>query len=190
MKKRKKMRKKKIFSKRTLLLALAGIIIGFSFYTWNAAKLVGNKLPMPFGYGMSVVLTGSMSPTLEADDLVFVKKTDNFKKDDIVVYQSGSSLVIHRVMEINGDELITKGDANNACDAPINKKTVLGVMVGHIDGAGRIIDFIRQPVVVAMIILLIFVLAELSFHKEKKNDRDEIEKMEEEIKALLDELKK
>lgn len=35
--------------------------------------------------------------------MVIIKATDNYKVDDIVLFQDGNSLVIHRIIEIDGD---------------------------------------------------------------------------------------
>ena len=57
---------------RVLLLAVCGLVLGLNIYSANAKSLVGNHLPMPFGYGAAVVLSGSMEPTLSVGDLILV----------------------------------------------------------------------------------------------------------------------
>ena len=37
--------------------------------------------------------------------------------------------ITHRVIEVNGDEVITKGDANDMADDPITKENIEAVMV-------------------------------------------------------------
>ena len=41
---------------RRILLIIIGLILGVNVYLANAKGIVGNKLPMPFGYGMANVL--------------------------------------------------------------------------------------------------------------------------------------
>ena len=55
---------------RITVLVLVSAVLGVNLYTWNARSLLGNALPMPFGYGAAVVLTGSMEPTIMTDDLI------------------------------------------------------------------------------------------------------------------------
>ena len=47
------------FNKKTIvrfvLLAIGAFIVGVNLYSLNAAKLTGNQVPMPFGFGSSVV---------------------------------------------------------------------------------------------------------------------------------------
>ena len=45
---------------RILLFVVMSCIIGYNLYIFNSKKLVGDALPMPFGYGCAVVLSGSM----------------------------------------------------------------------------------------------------------------------------------
>ena len=88
---------------RVLVLAVVSLVLGFNLYQWNARSLTGNVLPMPFGYGCAVVLTGSMEPTIMTNDLIFVRAETEFEVGDVVVYQSGRMLVVHRIVDIDGE---------------------------------------------------------------------------------------
>lgn len=181
---------KKRFSKKTIfryiVFSFIGIVLGLFVYTQNAKGLLKDKIPMPFGYGMSVVLSGSMESRLSVDDLVIIKATDNYKVNDIVLFQDGNSLVIHRIIEIDGDTVTTKGDANNTADEPINKRQIKGVLVYDIAGLGAVINILKQPVSVFIILAAAFLLTEFSYRKEKDTDTEELD----EIKKMIEELKK
>ena len=181
---------KKRFSKKTvfryIVFSFIGIVLGLFVYTQNAKGLLNDKIPMPFGYGMSVVLSGSMESRLSVDDLVIIKATDNYKVNDIVLFQDGNSLVIHRIIEIDGDTVTTKGDANNTADEPINKSQIKGVLVYDIAGLGAVINILKQPVSVFIILAAAFLLTEFSYRKEKDTDTEELD----EIKKMIEELKK
>ena len=181
---------KKRFSKKTvfryIVFSFIGIVLGLFVYTQNAKGLLKDKMPMPFGYGMSVVLSGSMESRLSVDDLVIIKATDNYKVNDIVLFQDGNSLVIHRIIEIDGDTVTTKGDANNTADEPINKSQIKGVLVYDIAGFGAVVNILKQPVFVILILAAAFLLTEFSYRKEKDNDTEELD----EIKKMIEELKK
>ena len=181
---------KKRFSKKTvfryIVFSFIGIVLGLFVYTQNAKGLLKDKMPMPFGYGMSVVLSGSMEDRLSVDDLVIIKATDNYKVNDIVLFQDGNSLVIHRIIEIDGDTVTTKGDANNVADEPIQKSQIKGVLVYDIAGLGAMVNILKQPVSVFIILAAAFLLTEFSYRKEKDTDTEEID----EIKKMIEELKK
>ena len=119
------MHKKLKAAARTILLVFASMVLGINLYLWNARSLMGNALPMPFGYGAAVVLTGSMEPTISANDLIFVAQRDTYAEDDIVVYQSGRVLVVHRIVDIADGMVTTQGDANNAPDDPVELSAIM-----------------------------------------------------------------
>ncbi len=169
---------------RSVILALAGLIIGYGVYSFNASRVIGNKMPMPFGYGVSVILTGSMEPELSVDDLIIVKETDTVAVGDDIVFQDGNSLIVHRVKEIGEDTVTTRGIANNADDDPIKFSQIKGVVVKAIPKIGVILDFVKQPAVFFLLIFAIFFLMERSFRKEKKSDSDELTRIKEEIERL------
>ena len=181
---KKRFSKKPVF--RYIVFSFIGIVLGLFVYTQNAKGFLKDKMPMPFGYGMSVVLSGSMESRLSVDDLVIIKATDNYKVNDIVLYQDGNSLVIHRIIEIDGDTVTTKGDANNVADEPINKSQIKGVLVYDIAGLGAVVNILKQPVSVFIILAAAFLLTEFSYRKEKDTDTEELD----EIKKMIEELKK
>lgn len=172
---------------RRILLAVAAVIIGVRVYAWNAESLVGNRMPMPFGYGAAVVLTGSMEPTLSVNDLIIAKETENFAVGDMIVFQDGSSVVVHRVVALMEENIQTKGDANNVEDAPISKDAVKGKVIAYIPGVGYVVNFLRTPVGIFAMLAVAVTLMELSYRKEKQKDDDELERIKAEIRKLKDE---
>ena len=67
-----------------------------------------------------------------------VKERSEIHTGDIVVYQSGSMLVSHRVTELDGDTVITKGDANNTEDEPFDRSLIKGKVIGWVPGLGDV----------------------------------------------------
>ncbi len=116
----------------------------------------------PFGIKAAVVMTGSMEPTININDFVILNRPKDIKVNDIVSYKDkdNKNEVLHRVVSINNDEIITKGDANNVTDEPINRNQITGVYIGKIKYLGKIISLINKPIVFATIItsLVIFML--------------------------------
>lgn len=171
---------------RTGLLVVVSLILGVNLYLWNAQSLTGNALPMPFGYGAAVVLTGSMEPTIMADDLIFVREEDDYEADDIVVYQSGSMLVVHRVMEIDEETVVTKGDANNTADSPVARTLIKGKVIGTVPGVGGVVRLLKTPTVSILLVVAAVVLLERSYRKEKEKGDEELEQIKAEIRRLKD----
>ena len=175
------------FIARIILFVVISIIIGLKLYSWNARTLIGNKMPMPFGYGFSVVLPGSMEPELKVNDLVIIKKQKSYQSNDIIVYQDDNLLVIHRIIEINGETAITKGDANEVNDPEISTTQIKGKMVMHIPFIGCIVQFIKSTIGTVLVLLGAVILFELPYVREKRKTISEQERIKEEIRRLKDE---
>ncbi len=143
---------------------------------------------MPFGVGMGVIMTGSMEPNITTNDLIVVKNTEDYQVDDVVVYQSNGSLVVHRIIEVDGDKLITQGDANNVPDEPIEIKQVKGEVVKVIGGVGNLIKFTKSPIGVFLILGVSALLLILSYKKEKEVEDQKLNSIKEEIRKLRKEI--
>ena len=169
---------------RTLLLAVCGAILGFNIYSANANSRARDQLPTPYGWGAAVVLSGSMEPELSKGDLIIVKETDSYDCKDVVVFQDGSSLVVHRIIEKKGEEVVTKGDANNTDDGAVAISRIKGEVVFSVPYLGTAVNFLKSPVGTILIIALAILLLEIPRLREKKKDDEEIEKIKEEIRKL------
>ncbi|MEM2006199.1 MAG: signal peptidase I [Sulfolobales archaeon] len=78
---------------------------------------------------LAVVEGTSMEPTLQSGDLVIVIKrvsTKDISVGDVIVYRRSGTLIIHRVLRVEDDTLITKGDNNWLPDPPIRFQAVIG----------------------------------------------------------------
>lgn len=180
--------KKKKLILRYVLLTVLALVIGINLYSLNATKLAGNALPMPFGIGGAVVLSGSMEPTLSVGDFVLIKAEDSYAVDDIVVYQSGSGLVIHRIMHTDGQTLITRGDANNVDDDPVQAIYVKGRLICAIPYVGTLVRLIKSLPGTLVLIAAAVLLMERSFRKEKMKDMEKMDLIKDEIRRLQAEL--
>jgi len=109
-------------------------LIGWVVYL---AILVGLIYGIPKGltyilktqYPMAAITSGSMWPTLKKGDMVLIKGIDGkeeIREGDIIVYRNPKGFTIHRVIRINEDNVITKGDANNISDPPVKYEEIIG----------------------------------------------------------------
>ena len=144
-----------------------------------------NAVPMPFGFGASLVLSGSMEPEISTDDLVFVKRADELHVGDVVLYNTGGSNVLHRITRIDGDMITTQGDANNTEDKPFSKTAVLGVYIVKIPSGGKIIRFVTNPPFVMAVVFLLMAAAGTWIFVEDHRARKKLDG----IKAEIDRLK-
>lgn len=128
-----------------------------------------------------------MEPTLSVNDVIIVHESESYDINDIVVYDSGSGMIVHRIIEQHGDTFITKGDANNISDEPITKEAVKGKVVFSIPHAGVVVKAIRSPVGIVIIIIAVVLLIAGSFQRKGKSDEDRLEEIKEEIRRLKEE---
>ncbi len=167
------MSKKQILQLIAILLAI--LLLGFLSFSLIVAMRSNDRLAMPFGFGMAIVLSGSMEPELSVDDLVLIKRARELEVGQIVVYQTETdSLTVHRIIKISGDTIITQGDANNIPDDPITKDMIQGEVFLTIPFVGAVVGFLRKPVVMLLMLaaaLGLYIASDLSERRQvKKNE--------------------
>ncbi len=131
------------------------------------------KLPTVFGYAPMAVLSGSMSPEFEINDLIFIKQADINSlqaKDDIICFVDDDGTFtthrIERIEEVGGvKHFYTKGDANNAEDTDyILSEQIQGKYIGRVAGLGGSILFLQTPygmLLTAILLILLYIAGEL-----------------------------
>lgn len=184
------MKKRRKILSRYLPMLLISVLLGGSFWSWNARSLGGDAMPMPFGLGLSVVLSGSMEPALSVGDLLLIREADSYEVGDIVVYQSGIVAVVHRLISLDGETAVTKGDANNAADEAIPVQDIKGKVSARIPGAGKIIRLLHTPTAKLAILAAAVLLLLLSYRKEDEAAEAETDRIRQEIEELKAEMEK
>lgn len=91
-----------------------------------------NTYPMFMGGKIYQIETGSMEPTIKTGSYVLIRPTEEIKTGQVIMFdQPGSAApIVHRVVAVNagGKTLTTRGDANGADDASIDRPQVRGVV--------------------------------------------------------------
>lgn len=142
-----------------VLLIIVTIIIAIGFYYIYQIKIKQNDYANLFGYTFFEVATGSMNPTIQVGDVIVVKITKQIEENDIIVYKDGKSIITHRLIKKESDELIAKGDANNSEDKPIQEDMILGRVVKIIPKLGIWRKILTSPEIVGLIIVLIIIFS-------------------------------
>ena len=137
-----------ILSKRTRALKRMFYVV---MTTLNIAIAGGILFLLVSGGRLTVVTSGSMTPTLNVGDVVLVVPTQDLQNGTIAVYIGERSLVIHRVigvMQDNGTKFyVFKGDANNVADPnPIPQKYVVGKMMFKVPLVGLPVILLTKSV--------------------------------------------
>ena len=173
--KKKNVREKILNIVLNTFIVVFGIILLFSIYNNVQVSIFGKDYSDFFGYSIFEVQTGSMKPEIDPGDWILVKSSQNIKLDDIITYKQDGEFITHRVIGVYNNTFITKGDANNSKDDPIDQKQVVGKVVKILPHFGILKKTIFNPIVLVAIITTILV----SNYVLKKNKK---EVKEEEIK--------
>ena len=103
------------------------LLVTLCIYTFIVTDLMKKDYANVFGYTYFVVASGSMSGTIEVDDIIFVKITKDVKQGDIITFKSQDGAIItHRLISKKGNNYITKGDVNNVSDEAVSKDQIIG----------------------------------------------------------------
>ena len=184
-----------------LCLILAPILIA------NTTMIIksyvnADEVPSFGGYCPFIVMTDSMTPTIDSGDLVFdrvVTDPAEVKKGDVISFfdpaSKSQSIVTHRVVEVVSDSdgiaFRTKGDGNNTVDeGVIPGKNVVGVYLFRLKGMGHVVLFMQSTpgliVCIALPILLLIgydALRRRKYDKQQQTDTEALMKELEELRA-------
>ena len=141
-----------------ILITVVVVITIIGLYYMAQVKILNKDYANIFGYTFFEVATGSMADTINIGDIVVVKINESFEENDIIVYKEENSFITHRVIKIDGQNLITRGDANNSEDKPIKSDQILGKVIYVIPKIGIWRNVLASPEILGMIIVFIILL--------------------------------
>lgn len=158
--------------KKTVTYILIGILIivlSILIYCFIEMKIKNKKYINIFGYTAFEVITGSMSGTIEKNDIIIVKITKDVKKGDIISFEQDNVIITHRIIEEENNNLVTKGDSNNSEDKPISKDDVIGKVVKSFSKLGIWLKvFSNKIVLISVFTTLLFFSFVISFDSKNK----------------------
>ena len=135
------------------------LLIILSVYTFVVTDIMKKDYVNICGFSYFVVATGSMSGTIEVNDIIFIRLTDDVKNNDIITFKNkNGDIITHRIIQTSGNRIITKGDANNTQDDAITRKSVIGKVVAIVSPKS-ILEFI------AVLLIIVIGIALLNFDK-------------------------
>lgn len=133
---------KKEFAETIVFAALVVIAVIFLVF-YRPTILAGDTQYEP-------VYTGSMVPSIGVGSVVAIKPVnpDNLEVGDVICYRfSETTSVTHRIIEVNDEGFITKGDANEDPDQlAVKKEDVIGKVVFTLPLIGYLSSFTRTAV--------------------------------------------
>jgi signal peptidase len=120
------------------------------------------------------VQTGSMVPTIKINDYIMTYKSKEYKKGDIVTFKFEDSLVTHRIMNKQGNKIITRGDANNINDDETDISNVVGKVI-IIGGLLNIVVDYKIPII-ALMLAIYLLTCYLNDDEKEQGDKNGKEK--------------
>ena len=111
-----------------------------------------------------------MEDGIHVGDYILVSKSGRYKVGDVVTYKKFGNFVTHRIIEKNGDRVITKGDANNIEDESISVNDIVGKVVFK----GGILNFIIDFKFAIISFFLAFYVLTYYFDSRNKNENEEV----------------
>ena len=88
----------------------------------------------------TVILTGSMEPVMYPGDVAILQKVDqeDIQVGDVIQFWAESYFIIHRVVAIEENKFITKGDNNNTNDSkPVEFGQIKGKLITQVKYLGK-----------------------------------------------------
>ena len=173
-----------------VVVVIALITTSIFFYHFN-----GDSFDFS-GSEILIVPTGSMDgepqdypiKTIPVDSLIMIhslsdeQKTE-LKVGDVVTFHQDNRYKVHRIIEIDGEKIITKGDANSSPDAPIKMGDIDGKVAGVAPNVGKVVSFIRDTflnspllmllgaVIIVVMIYSIIEVIQIMREKEEKEEK-------------------
>lgn len=133
------------------------LLVTLCIYTFIVTDVMKKDYVNIFGYTYFVVASGSMSGTIEVDDIIFVRLTKEVNVDDVITFKSkDGDIITHRLIRKDGSNYITKGDVNNVSDDTITKNQIIGKVTKTVSPS-----FIIKSI--AIFIILFIFLALVNF---------------------------
>lgn len=122
-----------------------------------------------FGFKIFRIGSGSMEPYLKKNDIILVSHKKQYKVNDVITFKNQyNEIITHRIIKMNNEEIITKGDANNVEDDKILLKNVIGRVIFKITGLGFLLYLFNN--ILTWILLFVFGLIITIFIPDKKNN--------------------
>ncbi len=100
------------------------------------------------------VVGGSMEPGLSSGDLVLVRPATSYGVGDVVAYRSQEldAVVLHRIVAVQGDAFVMRGDANSWTDADRpTEENVVGALALRAPWLGATLTRMRSPAGLAVV---------------------------------------
>lgn len=171
------MRIKGIFKKTIhifsiLATAVLLVLLCMNVYIISAHRIFGVPYPAVFGYSYAVVISGSMSGSIEVNDMVIIHHEDSYTVNDVISFQSGNSLVTHRIADQKDNGFVTRGvQIILMTQEIVHTEEIVGKVVFVIPKIGVVMQFFTSYAGMACLFIAAVFLFVLPSFKNKKREK-------------------
>lgn len=164
--------KLKNFLNKTINILIL-LLLFINSYTIIARTVFHVKYPTIMGYCSAVVISGSMSGSIEVDDMVITKKQNEYEVSDVIMFLNSGNAVTHRITKVTESGYKTKGDANNSEDvgSPVKPESVIGKVIFVIPKIGIVTQFFSTPFGMMCLVFSLILFIKLPSIFESKNNK-------------------
>lgn len=165
---------------KTIIKNILKIVLILSLI-YNIIFVIGHEINNKFnikiaGIEFFSVAEKTMKPTINKNDVIFVKKTKDISENDIIAFYNNSELKIKRIIKtskrFNEEFYTTKGDNNYYVDPDeVSKLNIEGKIVGKIKYIGFIINILQAKWLTVVITIFLILMALYNRNKIKKEER-------------------
>ena len=169
-----------MISKKILIIILYLLLIPtilFSVFLMFVELGNSDEVPSFFNMDVYIVVSESMSPKINVNDIILVKKgytNEQYKEGNIITYiRADGELITHRIDSITKVGLlrayITKGDNNEEVDDfPVMYDQIIGKVVYVMPKLGILVGLLKNKIFFGMcIIFLILIVIYDRYNKNK-----------------------
>lgn len=145
--------------RRSLTRLLAGVL-GLAFLAAGWLFLGPTQVGGTTSY--AVIFGSSMEPSLRRGDLAVIRSQSTYRPGDVVLYDSPqlSSKVLHRIVRVEGDRFVLKGDNNDFLDSEQpTEEQIVGRLWLSVPAVGHVSEWLREPAHSALLVGLATLLA-------------------------------
>ena len=139
-------------------ILVMAIVLGFSLTAFHLFARVRGDSPQLFGVSSYVIVSDSMSPKINAGDLVVIRRADSTRLDvgDIITFRSTDprtfgETITHQIhaFDVEGNEraIITKGINLDSVDpTPVVPGNIKGLYWFRLPAVGYVVQFVQSDV--------------------------------------------
>ncbi|MGE5329071.1 MAG: signal peptidase I [Deltaproteobacteria bacterium] len=152
-----------------VMIVLLAVVLAYLVFLIIGVRSNPEKIKSVLGYIPMTVASGSMSPNLNAGDLIIVKETkpEKINYNDIISFKfEDNRIITHRAIEVfknsNEVKIQTKGDANDDVDDwDVSNKNLIGVVCFKIPLGGYFVKCMAswKGIVIMMVIPIFFIIS-------------------------------